>query len=115
MKADEENGNFLIFSNDDEQAVAEDEMNNFIDDTLIEEEDVSFYRGEIPLDINDYPKFNGQVRNPLDAIYVDGKPNCGCEDEHPELYVPEKRIEVTFDKFEGFEKSIEKFENICKF
>ena len=30
------------------------------------------------------------------------------EDEQPELYAPEKR-EVTFDRFEGFEKSVENF------
>lgn len=45
-------------------------MNDFIDDTPVEE-DVSFDRGENPLDINDYPKFNGQSRNPLEAIYKD--------------------------------------------
>ena len=107
LEADKENGNFLMFSDNEEEKVT-DELDNFIDDTPIEE-DVSFYWGKNPLDINDYPRFNGQVRNPSEAIYADDELNFGCEDEQLELYAIEKRDEVTFDKFEGFEKSIERF------
>lgn len=107
LEADEENDNFLVFSDEEEDTVTDD-INDFIDDTPIEE-DVSFYRGGSPFDINGHPKFNGQSRNPLKAIYADDELNYGHEDQQPELYAPEDRNFVTFDKFEGFEKSIERF------
>ena len=110
LEAEEENDNFLHFSDDNFEKET-DEPDDFINDKPIDEEDVRFYRERNPLDINDYPKFNGQVRNPIEAIYSDTEPYFG-EDEQPELYAPEKRDEVTFDKFECFEKSVEKFKKI---
>ena len=107
LEAEEENDNFLHFSDDNFEKKT-DEQDDFINDDPIDEEDVRFYRERNPLDINDYPKFNGQVRNPIEAIYSDTEPYFS-EDEQPELYAPEKRDEVTFDKFECFEKSVEKF------
>ena len=66
----EEDGFHLQFS-DNKIENTEIDVTNFINDDPIEEEDVSFYRQLNPLDINDYPKFNGQVRNPIEAIYSD--------------------------------------------
>ena len=53
------------------------------------DEDVSFYRQLDPLNVNEYPKFPGQTRNPLDAIFEDGTPHYGKEDGQTELYAPE--------------------------
>ena len=103
----EEDGFHLQFS-DNKIENTEIDVTNFINEDPIEEEDVIFYRQLNPLDINDYPKFNGQVRNPIEAIYSDDKSYFG-EAEQPELFAPENRDNVTFDKFEGYEKSVEKF------
>ena len=35
----------------------------------------------------------------------------GDEDTQPELYAPENRESVEFDKFVGFEKSVKKFKD----
>lgn len=98
----------LQFSDEDESKKTTDEVDDFIHDVPIEEESISFYRERNPLDVNDYPRFNGQVRNPLEAIYSDDESYFG-DDEQPELFAPENRNEVTFDRFEGFEKSVETF------
>ena len=98
----------LQFSDEDESKKTTDEVDDFIDDVPIEEESISFYRERNPLDVNDYPRFNGQVRNPLEAIYSDDESYFG-DDEQPELFAPENRNEVTFDRFERFEKSFETF------
>ena len=103
----EEDGVLLQFADDESEKIT-DELDNFINDELIDEEDVSFYSERNPLNIDDYPKFNGQVRNPLEAIFSDDE-SYFSKDEQPELYAPEKREEVTFDRFERFEKSVEKF------
>ena len=108
FEAEEENGNLLVFW-DNEQVFETNKINNFIDDTPIEEEDVIFYRERNPLDVNDYLRFNGQTRNPLEAVYEDAEHYYGQEDSQPELYASEDRNSVTFDKFEGFENSIDKF------
>ena len=107
LEAEEENGSILVFSDIDEDFDA-GEINNFIDDNPIDEEDVSFYRERNPLNVNDYPAFNGQTRDTLAAIYEDYEPFYGV-DLQPELYAPEHRNSVTFDKFEGFENSIKRF------
>ena len=107
LEAEEENGSILVFSDIDEDFDA-GEINNFIDDNPIDEEDVSFYRERNPLNVNDYPAFNGQTGDPLAAIYEDYELFYGG-DLQPELYAPEHRNSVTFDKFEGFENSIKRF------
>ena len=84
------------------------DLDGFINDEPLDEGDVSFYRERNPLNINDYPKFNGQTINPIEAIYSDNELYFG-EDEQPEVYAPEQRDQVTFDRFEGFEKSAQKF------
>ena len=67
-----------------------------------------------PTNLHNYPKFYGQTRNPIKAIYEDGIPFYGHEDQQPELYTPEDKESVSFDKFEGFEKSIQKFKKPLK-
>ena len=98
----------LQFSDEDESKKTTEELDDFIDGTPIEEESISFYRERNPLDVNDYPRFNGQVRNPLEAIYSDDESYFG-DDEQPELFAPENKNKVTFDRFEGFQKSFETF------
>ena len=58
----------MQFSDDESEKIT-DELDNFINCDPIDKEDVSFYRERNLLNINNYPKFNGQVRNPLEAIF----------------------------------------------
>ena len=109
----EENGP-LAFSDDEEDEKTTDELDDFIDDSTQPQEDVSFYRQLDPNNIEDYPKFHGQTRDPIEAIYVDDTPFYGHEDQQPEPHAPEDREHVSFDKFEGFERSIEKFKKTLK-
>ena len=64
----EKDGVLLQFSDDESEKIT-DRLDNFINDEPIDKEDVSFYRERNPLDIDDYLKFNGQIRNPLEAIF----------------------------------------------
>ena len=41
-------------------------------------------------------------------VYEDDGMFFGTEDTQPELFAPENREHVEFDKFEGFEKSVKK-------
>ena len=47
-------------------------------------------------------------------MYEDDKSYYGGEDTQPELYDPENRDFVNFDKFAGFEKSVQKFKETLK-
>ena len=85
----------LVFSDDEEEEQIT-ELDDFIDNGPQPEEDVSFYRQLDPANIDDYPKFNSRTRNPIEVIYEDDKQS------------------VSFDKFEGSEKSIEKFKKTLK-
>ena len=89
--------------NDDDEKTEQDK--NFIDDSDQPMEDVSFYRRLDPEKID----FQNQTRNPMEAVYEDDEIFFGTEDTQPELFVPENRECVEFDKFEGFEKSVKKF------
>ena len=104
----------LVFSDDEEEKKMTDELDNFLDNGSQPEEDVNFYRQLDPANIDDYSKFNGQTCNPIEAIYEDDTPFYGHEDQQPELYSPEDRESVSVDKFEGSEKSIEKFKKTLK-
>ena len=102
----------LQFSDQDEESgKTTDELEDFLDDSPIEEVVVSYYRGTNPLDIRDYPRFHGQTRNPIDAIFSDSENYFG-DDEQPELFAPENREHVTFDRFEGFERAASISRNI---
>ena len=64
----EEDGVLLQFSDDESEKIT-DELDNFINDEPRDKEEVSFYRERNSLNIDDYAKFNGQVRNLLEAIF----------------------------------------------
>ena len=68
-------------------------MDDFIDDSDQQREGVSFYRqlespnrSRNPQNLNDYPKFANQTRDPRVAIYKDDEPFNGTYDIQPELY-----------------------------
>ena len=105
---------YLFFSDDEEEEKITDELDDFIDNRPQPDENISFYRQLDPENINNYPKFNSTTRNPVDAIYEDDVPFYGHEDRQPELYFPEDRESISFDKFEGFEKHIVKFKKTLK-
>ena len=77
-------------------------------------EDVSFYRTLDPENNDHYNKFPNQTRNPRDAVCEDDEMFFGTEDTQPELFAPENREYVGFDKFEGFEKSVKKFKDTLR-
>lgn len=108
-----ENSQLLVLS-DDEDELTNDEMENFIDDRDWPEDGVSFCRQLDPENIENYHEFPYQTRNPIEATYEDAEPYYGSEDRQPELYNPEDRDEVTFDKFRGFKKSDKQFKETFK-
>ena len=101
----------MVFSDDEENEIITDELNDFIDNSDQPWEDVSFYRQLDILNINNYPKFPNQTTNRIDAIFEVNLPYYGKEDIQPELYAPEERDLVSFDKFTSFKK----FTNLEKF
>ena len=104
----------LVFSDDEEEEKITDELDDFIDNSCQPDDDVNFYRQLDPVNVNDYPKFPGQTRNSLDTIFEDDTPFYGNEDVQLELYAPEDRDLVTFDKFSCFEKSVKKSKKTLK-
>ena len=107
---DESQQNEINFSdNDDDEKTEQNE--NFIDDSEQPMEDKSFSRTFDPENIDQYNKFSNQTRSPKDAVYEDDGMFFGTEDTQPELFAPEDRERVEFDKFEGFEKSVKKFKD----
>ena len=114
ISAEAEEDGPLVFSDDEEDEKITDELDDFIDDSTQLQEDVSFYRQLDPSNIENYPKFPDQARNPIEAIYEDDEPFYGHEDQQPELYAPEDRKHVCFDKFKSFERSIKKFKKTLK-
>ena len=82
---------------------------------------MSFYRqsespnwARDPQNLNDYPKFPNQTRDPRIATYEDDEPFYGTHDTQPELYAPENRESVEFDNFVGYEKNVKKFKETLK-
>ena len=71
------------------------------------QEGVSFYQERDPQNLNDYPKFHGQARNPIEAVFSDTASYFGEDNHQPELFAAEERSAVDFDKFKDFEKSAE--------
>ena len=53
--------------------------------------------------------YDQDCRDPRFAVYEDDDMFFGTVDAQPELYAPENRERVEFDKFEGFEKSVKKY------
>ena len=107
----EDDCRLLQLSDEDEESEkTADEFDDFLDDCPIEEEFVSYYRGTNPLDIRDYPRFHGQTRNPIDAVFSANENYFG-NDEQPELFAPENIESVHFNRFEWFERAAPIFRN----
>lgn len=104
----------LFQFSDDEEEKETDDLDDFVNNEQIDEECVSFYRERNHLDINDYPKFVGQVRNSIEAINSANEIYFS-EDKQPELFAPENRDNVTFDRFQGFGKSDKTFKKTLRF
>ena len=91
--AEDNNQYLLIFSNDDDEEKIRDELDDFVDNSFQPDGDVRFYRQLDPLNVNDYPKFPGQTRNPLDAVFEEGDTLLyGNEDLQPELHALPKNL-----------------------
>ena len=88
-------------------------MKKFIDDSKQPMEGVSFYRQFDPENIDHYDtdKFTKKTRDPRVVVYKDNEMFFGTEDMQPELFAPENREDVEFDKFDGFEESVKKFKD----
>ena len=109
----------LILSVDEE--MTNDEMDDSIDDSGQQREGASFCRQlESPnrttdaQNLNDYPKFLNQTRDPHAATYEDDEPFYGTHDTQPELYAPENRESIKFDNFVEYEKNVKKFKETLK-
>ena len=88
----------------------EDKFDDIIDDSYDHEEGASFYR-----EVDKRPsQFHNHTRNSHDAINKSLANLYKVEDEQPELFDPINRNLVTFDKFSGFEKSVENFKKTLK-
>ena len=103
------------------EEMTNDEMDDFIDDNDQQREGVSFYRQlESPnrardlQNLNDYPKFPNQTRDPRVAIYEDDEPFYGTCDTQSELYAPENRGSIEFDNFIVYEKNVKIFKETLK-
>lgn len=75
----------------------------------MEQESISSYRELTNLD--HYPKFEGQTRDPIEATYSDVDDYFG-ENNQPELYCREETESVKFDRFDKFEQSVEKLKKL---
>ena len=75
----------LVFSDNDEE-MANDEVNNFIDDNEQRREDVSFYRKFDPDNLNHYHKFPNQTIDPRIPTYKNDELYFREEIQQPELY-----------------------------
>lgn len=66
-----EDDSFDLQFSDLEKELADDDIITFIDDSQQLQESISFYRQRDPQNLNDYPKFDNQTRNPIEAVYSD--------------------------------------------
>ena len=60
----EVDGSPLGFFDDDEEKET-DELDDFINNSTVPEDDVSFYRQFDPARMDNYPRFSGQIRDPI--------------------------------------------------
>ena len=80
----------------------------FIDNSLDEEEDRSFYRD---LDNREnYLRFPNQTRNPIEVVN-EPEEEYYEEDNMPEIFDPENREEVSFDLFANDKDKASKFKS----
>ena len=63
--------------------------------------------------MGDFIDDNTQPKQEVSS-YRERDPNNIKEDQQPELCAPEDREHVSFDKFEGSEKSVEKFKKTLR-
>lgn len=66
-----EDDSFDLQFSDLEKELADDDIITFIDDSQQPQESISFYRQRDPKNLSDYPKFDNQTRNPIEAVYSD--------------------------------------------
>ena len=66
-----EDDSFDLQFSDLEKELADDDIITFIDDSQQPQESISFYRQRDPQNLSDYPKFDNQTRNPIEAVYSD--------------------------------------------
>ena len=90
------------------------QLGDFVDVNTQPKEEVNFYRERDLNNVKDNPTFHGQIHDSIEAIQEENIPFYGHKDQQPELYAPEDREHVSFDKFEGFEKSVEKFKKTLR-
>ena len=93
----------LEVSDEEKEEQTLDDLSNFIDDSSIAEESVSFYQERDSLNLDDYPKCHGQTRDSIEAIFLDTENSFG-EVDPPERFASEDKGAVEFDKFKGFRK-----------
>ena len=102
----------LVFSGDkyktEDASTVEEEDSMFIDNSLDEEEDRSFYRD---LDNREnYLRFPNQTRNPIEVVN-EPEEEYYEEDNMPEIFDPENREEVSFDLFANDKDKASKFKS----
>ena len=102
----------LVFSDDkyktEDASTVEEEDSMFIDNSLDEEEDRSFYRD---LDNREnYLRFPNQTRNPIEVVN-EPEEEYYEEDNMPEIFDPENREEVSFDLFANDKDKASKFKS----
>ena len=102
----------LVFSDDkyktEDASTVEEEDSMFIDNSLDEEEDRSFYRD---LDNSEnYLRFPNQTRNPIEVVN-EPEEEYYEEDNMPEIFDPENREEVSFDLFANDKDKASKFKS----
>ena len=102
----------LVFSDDkyktEDASTVEEEDSMFIDNSLDEEEDRSFYRD---LDNREnYLRFPNQTRNPIEVVN-EPEEEYYEEDNMPEIFDPENREEVSFDLFTNDKDKASKFKS----
>ena len=108
LQESEDDAPTLQFS--DVEKEEDDDTSSFIDDSQIEGGSTSFYRDLTNL--KHYPKFQGQTRNLIEAIYSDIE-SYFSEDEQPELFALENRDDVEFDKFVKSEIVLKNSKKLC--
>ena len=107
---DESQQNETLNFSDDEKT---DQDEKCINDSEQPMEGVSFYRQFDPenIDYYDTDTFTNKTRDPRAVVYKDDEMFFGTEDTQPELFAPENREDVEFDKSGDFEKSVKKFKD----
>ena len=101
---------FIHFEIDEKMS----DNNDFINDSEEIADDISLYRKLNPLYPNPlehkHYKLPNKTRDPISAVTEDDELFFEDIDRQPNLYMPEGTEIFKFDDFDGFEKSIKKFQ-----